>query len=379
MTGTGSDSELIETVYETIVDPQRWDDVAAAVRRRTGASASLLFSASRGGPPVYWHSANIDAAAFDAYSQEYAAKDVMVQELVASGHFQKGAVMRGSDYVPDDRFLRSEFYCDFWRAHGIFRVCCSVLENGNFPNPNVLLSVFRPPGKEDFSRNDLALMKELAPHLQRAVNLRLRLKAGGGDRASLARMLEHLPWAVFLVDERGVVVLANWAGEQMAGKGDGVRITAGRLCAALPGDDVRLRAAILRAVSSKDRTGTDLLLHRRSGHAPYMTAVVPLGDAAVSLFVASTGRAAVYVFDRTRWPEGAGERLRALFGLTGSEIRLAQDLLEGLSLPEAADRHGLSVETLRTQLKSLFAKTGTGRQTVLVSRLLNALGLPRSS
>ena len=61
--------------------------------------------------------------------------------------------------------------------------------------------------------------------------------------------------------------------------------------------------------------------------------------------------------------------LHGLFDLTPAEGNLAQQLVTGETLTSLADKLDLSQETLRSQLKSIFAKTGTHRQSMLV-RLL---------
>jgi DNA-binding CsgD family transcriptional regulator len=59
-----------------------------------------------------------------------------------------------------------------------------------------------------------------------------------------------------------------------------------------------------------------------------------------------------------------------MHGLTSAEARLALLLAEGLSLKEASEALSVSVLTLRSQLKSVFVKTGVKRQTELVTLLL---------
>ena len=61
-----------------------------------------------------------------------------------------------------------------------------------------------------------------------------------------------------------------------------------------------------------------------------------------------------------------------LFGLTAAEARLASALSMGHSLESAAHFLGLSVETVRTYLKSIFHKVGVSRQAEL-ARLLASL------
>lgn len=64
-------------------------------------------------------------------------------------------------------------------------------------------------------------------------------------------------------------------------------------------------------------------------------------------------------------------RLRAEFGLTKAEARLALALAEGRSPAQAAKDFDVKLTTIRSQLQQIFAKTGTSRQAELVAMLLN--------
>jgi DNA-binding CsgD family transcriptional regulator len=64
-------------------------------------------------------------------------------------------------------------------------------------------------------------------------------------------------------------------------------------------------------------------------------------------------------------------RLRAEFGLTKAEARLALRVAEGSSLASAAQAFNVKLTTIRSQLQQVFAKTGTSRQTELVALLLS--------
>jgi DNA-binding CsgD family transcriptional regulator len=65
----------------------------------------------------------------------------------------------------------------------------------------------------------------------------------------------------------------------------------------------------------------------------------------------------------------ASQILRQAFGLTPAETQLAQALLAHGSLAVCRHTLGKSHETLRSQLKALFAKTGTRNQAGLLRRL----------
>src|SRR5262249_61953262 len=68
--------------------------------------------------------------------------------------------------------------------------------------------------------------------------------------------------------------------------------------------------------------------------------------------------------------------LAAAFGMAPAEARLAAQIVAGETLPEIAQREGISRETLRSRLKSIFEKTGTSRQSELVLLLAKLIGPP---
>jgi DNA-binding CsgD family transcriptional regulator len=57
--------------------------------------------------------------------------------------------------------------------------------------------------------------------------------------------------------------------------------------------------------------------------------------------------------------------------LTRAEIRVAQGLANGLNLEQIAVVNQASIHTVRVQLRSVFAKTGTRQQADLVRVLLS--------
>jgi DNA-binding CsgD family transcriptional regulator len=64
-------------------------------------------------------------------------------------------------------------------------------------------------------------------------------------------------------------------------------------------------------------------------------------------------------------------RCSARFDLTMTQARLALYLAEGGTIAEYAEAMGVKVSTVRTHLKSIFAKTGVKRQTELAILILD--------
>ncbi|HEY0887348.1 MAG TPA: helix-turn-helix transcriptional regulator [Ramlibacter sp.] len=65
-------------------------------------------------------------------------------------------------------------------------------------------------------------------------------------------------------------------------------------------------------------------------------------------------------------PAGVRERLHRLFGLSRAEAQITVQLASGWSLERIAAGRGVSVDTVRAQVRSVFHKTGMHRQGELI-------------
>jgi DNA-binding CsgD family transcriptional regulator len=80
--------------------------------------------------------------------------------------------------------------------------------------------------------------------------------------------------------------------------------------------------------------------------------------------------AVLYVTDVEAQTLQHNEPLRKLYALTHAEVELVELLCDGWSLEEASAQRGVTMNTARSQLKQIFFKTGTSRQSELVRLVL---------
>jgi DNA-binding CsgD family transcriptional regulator len=86
--------------------------------------------------------------------------------------------------------------------------------------------------------------------------------------------------------------------------------------------------------------------------------------------------ALILVIDPEQERAPAQSMLQAVFRLTPAEARLAIGIARGRDLEAIANELGITVATIRTQLKAVFAKTNTSRQSelaVLLARTAQAI------
>ena len=80
----------------------------------------------------------------------------------------------------------------------------------------------------------------------------------------------------------------------------------------------------------------------------------------------------LFLNDPSHSPRVSPEALRDLLGLTQSEAGIAADIGDGMRPTEIAARHGISPNTVRAHLRSIFTKTGVRRQSQLVHLVLHS-------
>ncbi|MGR3483577.1 helix-turn-helix transcriptional regulator [Salipiger marinus] len=96
--------------------------------------------------------------------------------------------------------------------------------------------------------------------------------------------------------------------------------------------------------------------------------------AVVAPLLASTPPQAMVLFEAPRTDHAAlREHFFATHGLTQSEKLVAQEVLDGKTLNEAAENTRFSLSTVRSYMKQIFAKTGAHRQSELISMYYTAI------
>jgi DNA-binding CsgD family transcriptional regulator len=104
----------------------------------------------------------------------------------------------------------------------------------------------------------------------------------------------------------------------------------------------------------------------RNGAPWLLIEAMPVTSASNEIFEGC--RALLVVSDLSRPSMTDAALLSLVFGLTSAEARLAAAICGGQDLDAASSSFGVSRETLRSQLKTVFAKTGSRRQAELVAR-----------
>lgn len=179
----------------------------------------------------------------------------------------------------------------------------------------------------------------------------------------------------------GRLLLANRLAEQILETRDGLERTPDGMFQAMKGCCAGLSTLLQQAArtantAKQPREDAVVAVQRPSGKRSF-TLLVRAVKRAAEREIKGGPSALVFILDPQLPVEAAEAELRQLFGLTSTEARLANLLMEGRTLDECCDQLRIRRSTGRTHLQHLFEKVGVQRQSELVSLLLKSIGLVR--
>jgi DNA-binding CsgD family transcriptional regulator/PAS domain-containing protein len=364
---------LITSIYDAAIDETLWPETIQrliAVVDCPAASFCIIDSSEQPRMPIFIP-VNFRRDHIDEYLDYMVPHDPTVQHIVAHPE-QK--IHHDSTFIGErekDRHLYFDWHHRFsdtrHRIAGIIH-----------PAPQIQtgITVHRTRGQGDFTPELLARFTMLFQHIERALQIGFRLGTLNNLHQVSLAMLDSNPLAIILLDDHGHVILVNRAARELVESLDGVMLSDNIVALAHRTENTKLQQMIASALKARSQPGVmpggAMSAMRPSGKRPFAVMVSPLSPN--SFTIAAVCPAVCVVFaDPERRPALPTERLRAVYGLTPSEARLAVHLASGEDLRAVADKIGIRYSTARTQLAAIFRKTETSRQGELVRLLMTFL------
>ena len=286
------------------------------------------------------------------------------QQLVGTAALRKGA-----------------FYADYLRPLGIDAMVNSIVE----ASPEVgmhVLALYNDLGQSEFTPEQFARLRAATPWVRSLMRAQRRLQQAQRHTSALERALDQLPLGVMHVNRRGDLRYLNEHARVWLGIQDACRIlqrgTQGWQ-ARQPQQLGQIHPALVPLLGASLTTQTPVSARLQPQHpgapATLVALAAPLRGAGAG---PEAGEPLAQFVLVPETPPHAGATVSvcsALYGLTPAEAALLPLLLQGMTPREMADNRQVKMPTVRSQLASLYAKTGTRGQAELAQRVLRVAAL----
>jgi DNA-binding CsgD family transcriptional regulator len=238
------------------------------------------------------------------------------------------------------------------------------------------LRLARIDGAPAFSQEDRARLESIVPLMDNALKLYSAYTHNSFMEDFYEKLLGSMDIASVILNAKLEVLSANKQAKQILTSKDGVFLRRNALRCSQSSDQLKLEEACHELMGrargdEQARHKTGLSIARASSESKWDVHIrivekknVVFGEGGPELVLLLRGP--------VRGCAPSQSRLIEMFGVTPAEAKLIAHLVDGLTLTAAAEALGVSRNTARAQLSSIFTKTGVNRQNHLVKLVSDA-------
>jgi DNA-binding CsgD family transcriptional regulator len=371
----GSLLEVVDRIYASIERPELWPNTVYAIGDFLGGRphfwrlargteqigpAQTISVLEAGCQPTFFLSRG-DLAALDEYEREFGELIVRFLKIVFLSML----------WSPDDVYGRESIGLIMTQR---YLQALDLPEETSVPSSSSMHRKLIAALWEDghaFSRENLESMHLIAPHLDRAVRLQMRLNSADLHAKRISGAFDALTLGVVLVNASGRPLWLNKRAEEITSRSTAIRLCSTGLAGHRRSDTQSLHDLIKGAVSS-GKHGL-LAISRGADLRPLLFIAVPLKPPDARDIHDQSVCGVIFISDPDRTDRPSAEYLQQAFGLTYREAQTAMAIANGHGLKVAARSMGVAVTTARSQLQQAFIKTGTSHQAELATLVHKAL------
>jgi DNA-binding CsgD family transcriptional regulator/PAS domain-containing protein len=357
-----------DALYDALSDDSLWPEAMERLVRCFSCEKGMLHVRNGGftAPCSLAIPAGIDGDSLQTYQEGFWKKDLWSQEADKK-NINTGDVVTSESLCDKKHFLSSEFFNDFLVPQDI-RYCLAGVADMS-PSERVHLTVYRSLQSNEFCEQEKQAMHALLPDIRAATRATLQIEQWRSRAHIFEDALDKVTEAVVIVDAFVNVLEMNARAEKLLQAEDALCVQRGVLTSHWPCERKALHQAV-RATATPGLAPQPAIVTDIHCEDSYIASPVPLRRAARARREPNRHRvptAALFIATPRPMNSVSAGLMARMFGLTNAEVRLVENLAHGLSLPEFAGQFQVSYETARTQLKSVFEKTGVRRQTDLIA------------
>ena len=361
-----SDLDLVGQIYEAALEPELWPEFVSDFALRVKANAGVLsFHNLEEMELSFFKSYARDEKQFERYREYF----ININPYLAIVKELPFTIFTSHKLIDEEKLIKSEYYNDWLLPQYIHYHAGAIIFRDEARL--AMIDMQRPKEAGPFESQEIEVIKVFEPHLRRALLINQKFWDLLANPDAATTVLDNLEIGVIFLDEKSRPVYLNRKAEELTKFGDGIVVRPDGLSAEWPEQSNALRELIIGAVETGMGKGIEPGGFIRVGirsDAPHHVMVSPLRTKRNSLGLTNHRICAAVFISSPNHPHAVSiESLKNLFRLTSAEANLVEELANGRTLDEISDKFEISKNTVRGQLKSVFSKTGTRRQTDLVN------------
>jgi len=281
---------------------------------------------------------------------------------------RSGTIAASESVAPSSLYTKTEFYNDWLMPQNRLEAGAAIKVSEDM-GQTIMLAHYPLKFAERYDAVAVRLLKHVRGNINRAVEFARAFRTRDEMTAGVGALVARGSTAALVVADGGRLLTANEAAERLFRSGMPLTATGGRITIVHPTANLTFKRAISDLCRGLPNDVSSIPFMTTSGKWRLSVAAINSAASAPRFDSILPGRRLVLVTVSQLKPSLDGldtNTLQSLFGLSRAEQALCVRLMAGDTLDAAADQLGVKKETVRTQLRVIFAKTGTSRQSELM-------------
>lgn len=362
-------------IYEATVNPSHWSHVLEMVAELTCSSSTCLYYHNKAlNNPSTIAQFGCPVEMTKEYEDHFGHLDPLFDNngeiTLINGVTKCQQFYPGSENFAD---VADAFYKKWMEPHNIYYF--GGVRFIDTDNHKAAIAIQRHKKEGPWSKGDMRVIDEIVPHLKRALNIHTEFTRLRTQQDSLLKGLDRLVIGLILFDRHARAVYINPTARAIIKGHPGLDLNDNGLFLNHTGSDVNLQQTILNTskISPENswKQSVAIGITHPDVKAPLPLLVTPMHAHQLTSDLNYEGaKVAVFLSDPNQDQPISVENLCSVYDLTNYEAQVAIGIANGQSIDEIATGTHRSTHTIRSQLKSVFKKTGVSRQSELIKLLL---------
>lgn len=359
--------DLVSSVYSVPGNPNGWNIFLPEATEFVGGKTSaymMLDDNVMQVPAVYGYSRDELQELYEGDTATH--KDVRVKYR---GNLIPGRVFREFEYVPDKQAHDSCEWIQYdLKMRGVYWNLIAQISTHNLWQDIISFNRVKTAGP--YSDEEKAALQTMLPHMSRAAELHRTFTRMEERFGAVLAVLDKLLVGLIILDTKGRVALINASASRSV---DDTGALSLRADSTLHVTDSVVDATLQKLTAATAETidaagvseGGQISVPTRSIGEDLLLEIMPIRDDGLPDSDNIRG-VAVFVIDPNRAHILNTEALSTIFSLSPAEGSIASALVNGAKPREIAEERNTTFETVRSQVKSIYHKTGARSEGDLV-------------
>lgn len=377
--------EMVEMIYEATMNPELWQQVLIRLVEYTGSQSAIFTAIDQLNPNFnFTFTHNISEATLAAYHDE---KIQMIDMQLHAPILKKQGlgepvVLDWSRYAHQEGHAEYTFYEKCVAPSGIGSAQGILLETGEYRW--AVLGIHRAATAPIYQQQETELLKRLSRHFRRALQIHRQLSSVQQENRDLYTLFDALKTGVILLDEHACLRYSNAKAQGILETNPELGLDHLNRLKAASTDQAKLdqyiASALFQYSSATDHVdipaGGVLVIPSAKKSQAMMVSVVPFSSVWQNIAnqQQTEHKVAVFLTEPNQHRQLASAFLKQHYQLSQREVKICELFINGYNLEAIAEECTLTLSSVRTYMKYIFAKTECTTQVELF-RLLVDLSL----